>query len=289
MNPPRLRSSFPGSLVLLGVALMMGGCFSMWDGDRKAQHSSSVVAYLYPKESNPLPPTTIPVLRLPLRVGIAFVPSGSAKNPYAGNSGVSEMQKSALLRRVADEFKGRDYIQSIEIVPSTYLRPEGGFDNLDQVRSLLGVDVIALVAYDQVQFTSENFLSLSYWTIVGAYIFHGNKNDSQTLMEAAVYDIPSRHLLFRAPGASQVQAGVAAMYMQEQLREDSAKGFDLATTELIRNLKLQLEEFRERVKNSPGEVQIEHKPGYRGGGEFGGIFALALVLLGGAHWLGRRR
>jgi rhombotail lipoprotein len=50
--------------------------------------------------------------------------------------------------RVAAEFKGLDYIQSIEIVPSTYLRTSGGFDNLNQVRSLLGVDVIGLVAYD---------------------------------------------------------------------------------------------------------------------------------------------
>lgn len=70
------------------------------------------------------------------------------------------------MERVAAEFKGRDYIQSIEIIPTSYLRPAGGFANLNQVRSLLGVDVIALVAYDQAQFTNENILSLAYWTIV---------------------------------------------------------------------------------------------------------------------------
>jgi len=193
----------PAAPLLLGLAgLLAGGCFSTGArGPRKTERSSSVVAYLYPDQANPLPPTSIPVLRLPLRVGIAFVPTGTGKHSYYSDTGVSEQQKSLLLERVAAEFRGRDYIQSIELVPSTYLRAGGGFDNLNQVRSLLGVDVIALVAYDQVQFTNTNFLSLSYWTIVGAYIFQGNKNDTQTMMEAAVYDIPSRHLLFRAPGA----------------------------------------------------------------------------------------
>jgi rhombotail lipoprotein len=262
-----------GLLILLGSALLLSGCYST-RGPRKTERSSSVVNYLYPDQANPLPPTSIPVLRLPLRVGIAFVP---------GKSDISEQQKTVLLERVAAEFKGRDYIQSIELVPSTYLRAGGGFANLSQIRGLLGVDVIALVAYDQVQFTSNNLLSLSYWTIVGAYIFSGNKNDTQTLMEAAVYDIPSRHLLFRAPGASRVEAGSAAAYVQQRLRADSTAGFEAATTELIANLKLQLESFRARVKNAPGEVRIEHRPGYTGGGSFGAGFGLILGLL----WLAR--
>jgi len=270
------------------VLLLCGGCYSMWGGGpRQTERSSSVVNYLYPGENNPLPPTTVPVLRLPLRVGIAFVPSGNTRNYYQ-DSAITEVQKTALMERVAAEFKGRDYIQSIEIVPSSYLRPAGGFSNLNQVRGLLGVDVIALVAYDQVQFTNENLLSLAYWTIVGAYIFHGNKNDTDTLMEAAVYDIASRHLLFRAPGASHVEAGTAAVYVEQRKRIDGGKGFDLATDDLIKNLKTQLEAFRERVKQSPGEVQIERKPGYTGAGAFGGLFAVTLAALGLARWLWRK-
>jgi rhombotail lipoprotein len=285
----RLHAFRPAALLLIGLAaLLTGGCFSM-GGPRKAERSSSVVAYLYPDQANPLPPTSIPVLRLPLRVGIAFVPTGAGKQGYRVDSGVSERQKSLLLERVAAEFKGRDYIQSIEIVPSTYLRAGGGFDNLNQVRSLLGVDVIALVAYDQVQFTNESIYSLAYWTIVGAYIFQGNRNDTQTLMEAAVYDISSRHLLFRAPGASQIRASSTIVYLDANLRADSAAGFDAATTELIANLKLQLEAFRERAKNSPGEVKFEHKPGYKGGGSFGAFSAGALGLLLLARFLAQRR
>ena len=282
MNSPKPRLVFP-ALLAFGVTLLLvtGGCFSLWDGQRQTHQASSVVGYLYPNQTDPLPPAGLPVLRLPLRVGVAFVPSGSRRNTgYVSPDGISENQKTVLLQRVADEFKGRDYIEHIEIVPTSYLRPGGGFTNLDQVRNLLGVDVIALVAYDQVQFTDENLLSLSYWTIVGAYLFHGNKNDTQTLLEAAVYDIPSRHLLFRAPGASSVQGGSAAVYVAENLRNDSAKGFDAGTTVLIGNLKTQLEEFRERVKQSPDAVaHIEHKPGYTGGGAFGGGFLAALALL----------
>jgi rhombotail lipoprotein len=286
MQVTRLPRWFPATLVLLGLTLLIcGGCSSMWRGtSRKTERSSSVVNYLYPGENNPLPPTEVPVLRLPLRVGIAFVPSGNTRNYYQDHS-ITEVQKTALMERVAAEFKGRDYIQSIEIIPTSYLRPAGGFANLNQVRSLLGVDVIALVAYDQVQFTNENILSLAYWTIVGAYIFHGNKNDTDTLMEAAVYDIASRHLLFRAPGVSHVEAGTAAAYITQRQREDGAKGFEAATDDMIKNLKTQLEAFRERVKTAPaGSVaRIEHKPGYTGGGSFGGLFAAAFLLLCGVR------
>jgi rhombotail lipoprotein len=273
------------------LAALAGGCL-LPESRRKTERSSSVVAYLYPNQSNPVPPKEIPVLRLPLRVGIAFVPSGlgRAGGSYRGPGDVSETQKTTVLQRVAAEFKGLEYIESIEVVPSTYLRPAGGFENLGQLRRMLNFDVVALVAYDQVQFTDSNFLSLAYWTIVGAYVFHGNKNDTQTLLETAVYDIRSRHLLFRAPGVSEVKGGAAIVYVGEKLREDASKGFDAATNDLIKNLKTQLEEFRTRVKTAPNTVaRIEHKPGYRGGGDLGGLFAAALAALTGVWWLSSRR
>ena len=278
---PRLRS---GLQLILGVAAIffVSGCVdAFWSGNREKHHASSVVGYLYPDQDNPLPPPGLPVLRLPLKVGVAFVPSGTRRNPgFAAAEGLSDKQKADLLQRVADEFKGREYIRSIELVPSSFLRPGGGFDNLNQVRSLLGVDVVVLVAFDQVQFSDSNFLSLSYWTIVGAYIFKGEKNDTQTLMEADVYDIASRHLLFRAAGASAVQGSSAAVYNSENLRADSAKGFELGTVDLIHNLKTQLEGFRDQLKSAPNTVaQIEREPGYTGGGAMGGGFCGLLALL----------
>lgn len=282
-HPTLSRRRTAGLLLGLGLAMLLaGGCAAMFNGARQTHRASSVVSYLYPGQTDPLPPTSIPTLRLPLRVGIAFVPAEGATGRginYGGpGGGLSEAQKTALMEKIAAEFRAFPFVQSIEVVPSTYLRAGGGFDNLNQVRALLSLDVIALVAYDQVQFTNENFLSLAYWTIVGAYVVTGNKNDTQTLMETAVYDIPSRHLLFRAPGSSEVKALSAGVYVQENLRADSAKGFDQATVELIANLKQQLTSFRERAKQAPDTVaRIEHRPGYTGGGALGGEFVAVLA------------
>jgi rhombotail lipoprotein len=246
-----------------------------------------VVEFLYPKQTEPLIVPGVPVLRLPLRVGLAFVPSGPG-NVSRGD--FSEAQKSDLLRRVATEFKASPFIQSIEIVPTTYLRPGGGFENLDQVRGLLGLDEIVLVAYDQLQFTDENKRSLAYWTIVGAYFVHGNENDTHTLLEAVVYDIPSRKLLFRAPGTNQMHAGTTAVEVRDRLRRDSAESFNKAADDLIANLKVELAAFRERAKSAPEEVKIEHRPGYSGAGDAGPVFGSMLaVLLIGAAWYRARR
>ena len=43
---------------------------------------------------------------------------------------------------------------------------------------MFGIDVIVLLSYDQVQFRDEGLLSLTYWTVVGAYTIPGEKNDT---------------------------------------------------------------------------------------------------------------
>ena len=71
---------------------------------------------------------------------------------------------------------------------------------------MFGIDVIALVSYDIVQFTGEGLSSISYWTLVGAYAVRGEKNDTHTMIDAAVYDIASRKhldmLVFQVNGAT---------------------------------------------------------------------------------------
>lgn len=252
---------------------------------KREGRSNSVANFLYPKESRMVANQTIPVLNLPLRVGVAFIPPAETEKGFYtfDQTGFTEVQKNALMQKVKDSFKAYPFVQSIEIIPGSYLRANGGFDNLDQLKGLLGIDVVVLLAYDQVQFTNDSYLSLAYWTIVGAYFVKGNKNDTHTLMEAAVYDIASRHLLFRAPGASQIKGSSAAIDIEASLREASAKGLEDATTDLIKNMDTQLADFRERVKKAPGEVQIVNKPGYSGGGTFGAISALTLALLTLSH------
>jgi rhombotail lipoprotein len=262
----------------LGLAgLLVAGC--VINPQSRNTHATSVMQFLFPRDSQHIETPGIPVLSLPLRVGVAFVPGANA---FGG--GISEAAKAELLKRVAAEFRGLPYVKSIEIIPTTYLRPNGGFENLDQIKVMFGVDVIALVAYDQIQFTSQGVLSLAYWTIVGAWVVQGERNDTQTLMEAVVFDVASRKMLFRAPGTSRIKASSTPVNLPEELQADSRKGFDAATTEMIANLKTELENFKVRVKESPDEFRIEHKPGYTGGGDLDawsglGLAGLALVAI----------
>lgn len=245
---------------------------------------SSVVDYLYP-DKDVVVQESIPTLRIPAVVGIAFAPENpegaGAYNWWTGkylNAALSETQKTELLESVAAHFRQSEFVKSIEIVPSAYLRPKGGFTNLDQVRSMFGVDIIALVSYDQIQFTSDDAWSATYWTLIGAYVVPGTKNDTHTMMDTAVFDIASRKLLFRAPATSMVKGKTTPIKLDEQLRADRAAGFAEATGTMIRNLDQQLALFKEKVKARPQEYKVVAAPSPAGGGPGG---ALDTALLAG--------
>ncbi len=262
------------------VALLLGGCVGWQTSNHRA---NNLFKYLYADRPNHLDTPAIPVLSLPLKVGVAFVPvdrQGNGNGYVYDDTEFSEAQKTALLNEVAGHFKKYPFVKSIEIIPTAYLTPRAGFANLDQLRAMYGVDVMALMSYDQVQFTGEGLLSLTYWTIVGAYVVPAEKNDTRTLLDAAVFDIASRKLLFRAPGVSQVKGGSTLIYRDEQLREDSERGFKEAATNLVTNLTVQLEDFRQRVTNSPTEYKIVRKPGYIGAGAYGGIETIFVGAVG---------
>jgi rhombotail lipoprotein len=264
-----------------GVAVLLTGCHTFFsESSRSRRHTSSLVKYLYPNRAVPVDKPAIPVLTLPLRVGVAFVPEErSNRSAYDSPSVLSEQEKVKLLKEVSAEFRKYPFVKSIEVIPSAYLSEGGSFENLEQMRSMFGVDVIALVSYDQIQFTDENLLSLSYLTIVGAYVVQGEKNDTRTMLDAAVYDIASRKLLFRAPGLSAIKGSAAPINLAEELRADRAKGFQRASTNLVANVDAQLAEFRERVKTSPEEIKIVRSAGYTGAGALGLTEAAAALLL----------
>jgi rhombotail lipoprotein len=184
------------------------------------------------------------------------------------------------MKQVSDDFKKYPFVQSIQLIPSTYLTPQGGFDNLDQLRQMFGVDVIALLSYDQVQFTDEGFFSFAYVTVVGAWVVEGEKNDTKTMMDTVVYDIASRKLLFRAPGISQIKASATPVNLNQELRDDSEKGFQQAATNMVGNLQVELAQFKDRVKSSPEEFKVVAKPGYSGAGAIDGFDLLLLSTMG---------
>jgi len=266
-------------LVLWGLFLAaLFGCAELMP-KKDVRYASSVVDYLYP-DKDVVEVPTIPHLSLPLRVGIAFVPGGDVAAQR-----LNEKERFDLMDTISAEFRKLPFVKEIEPIPSAYLIAGGGFANLDQIRTMYGINVIALISYDQVQHTDEGLMSLSYWTIVGAYIVKGEKNDTSTMLDAAIYDIPSRKMLFRAPGINRFKATATLVNLNEQLRADSSQSYLLASDDLVNNLQLQLEGFQARVKEAPEAYVVSHSREYTGGGSVGPLFGMLLVTLGGmALW-----
>ncbi|MFO1318846.1 MAG: rhombotarget lipoprotein [Burkholderiales bacterium] len=280
--PP--RSAQPLTLLLLLLAVALGGCMS-----NQSRQRASVVEYLYPDRNNPMPETGIPVLTLPIRVGLAFVPGGSG-------SELSEVERQELLARVASHFRQHPYVGAIELVPSSYVSPKGGFDNLEQIRSMLGADVIALVSYDQLQSSRQSALpawlglqGMTVWTLVGAYVIPNETNTTHTLMDTAVFDIASRKMLFRAPGTSRVKGSSNLFGDGHELRSDSMDGYRMAAQDMIRNLDHQLVAFADRTKERPEEYKVVKTADYKGGGDVGIEGLIGIVAVAGALAWSRRR
>jgi rhombotail lipoprotein len=131
-------------------------------------------------------------------------------------------------------------------------------------------------------------LSLTYWTIVGAYVVPGEKNDTHTMLDAVVYDIKSRKMLFRAPGTSHIKGKATLVNLSEELRANSEEGFNGAAKEMITNLDQQLASFKEKVKERPAEYKVVHSQGYSGGGSFD-LITLAMLVGLGVYFLWMRR
>ncbi len=178
--------------LLVVAALLLTSCATYFGHEGRRGVSSSLVDYLYP--DGQVPPKheeTIPHLRLPLTVGLAFVPPPK-NTPFS----LPEAKKTQLLEEVKQNFVGLDYVKEIVIVPETYMRSSKGFEGVGQVARLYGLDIVALVSYDQVAVTSEMKSSILYWTIVGAYFIKGNQNQATTFVDTAVFDVNSRKMLF---------------------------------------------------------------------------------------------
>jgi rhombotail lipoprotein len=283
-----LRSRLLIGPVLLVAVVLLDGCTAWFDeftpGVTRTGVSSSLVDYLYP--DGQVPPEfeqQIPKLKLPLRVGIAFVPQPAGTTAEAP----SEALKNEVLQKVREQFKGRKYIASIEVIPDTYLRSTKGFDGMQQVARLYAVDVMALVSYDQLAATGDNKLALTYWTIVGAYVIKGTENQTQTFVDTAVFDVASRKLLFRAPGVDSRERASTAIEAAEVRRAVRAESFSAAMGNMTTNLAAELDRFEQRLKDEPEVATVEWKAGSGGGG--GASDPALLVLLATFAWWRRSR
>lgn len=263
-------------LSLVALAAALGGCAMMNQvfcapGCRsQAQNSSSLVNFLYPGGKS-LPATnTIPELHVPLRVGLAFLPSQAGSPPDAA-------QKQILLERIRQRFSSRKFVSEIVVIPDYYLANARGFAGLDGVQRLYNVDVMALVSYDQVTHTDDNRLSLGYLTIVGAYILRGSSQDTATLVDLAVVDPATRSLVLRAGGTHAWHGTSTLIDVDRNSRAARAVGFDQATDEMIGNFDAALATFEADVHTGKANVRIVSRGGAGGGGALGLCDLLTLL------------
>src|SRR5579862_3388297 len=89
-------------------------------------NSSSLVEFLYPKNSRPPLETQVPELHLPLRVGLAFLPAH-------GQAPLDEAHQQQLLERIRQRFTSRPFVSDIVLIPDYYLARQPGFQGLEGV------------------------------------------------------------------------------------------------------------------------------------------------------------
>jgi rhombotail lipoprotein len=262
-------------IILLICVISLSSCALFGEYRERHVQSTSLVGFLYPKGKVPLIDKPNPVLNLPLKVGLAFIPDNSNQTT------ITLATKNELLENVKRAFSGRQYVDEIIIIPEIYLQGVGGYDTLEQVNNLYQLDVIALVSYDQIVNGRDNLLSLSYLTIVGAYILPGSGYDVSTMIDLAVIDVPSRSILFRSAGTNLLDKNlVPGAYANQAYLKKQNKGFTLAMQQMQANLYLELDKFEKRLrKRDPQDkIQVRHRQGYSGGSVSTLMLGLLLVV-----------
>jgi len=260
----------------LGLLFALTGCADLACFGRCNQHahnSTSLVEFLYPNGTPP-PQDSQPQLRLPLRVGLTFLPSGGGEM----QSGLDAAHKEALLQEIRKRFVSRKFIAEIVVIPDYYLQGKRGFEGLEAVQRLYGVDLMALVSYDQVAHEDDNNWSLGYVTIVGAYFLKGTRHDISTLVDLAVVDPATHSLVLRAGGIDSSHGNVTLVRENRELREASAQGFSAATGQMIDHFDSALTQFEGDVREGKANVRVVSNQGKATGGG-GSIDWLALLFL----------
>lgn len=255
--------SFRTLLRVVAVAQVatLVGCSAVFYGGVERSTSSSMVRYLYPEGERPVvDPEVTPRLQLPLRVGIAFVPT--TDRAWQGSLQPAEARRVELLEKVKATFEGVDYVEDIQIIPSNYLGSAGGFQALEQTSRLYDLDVFALVSWDQVVNTNDTVFSVLFWTITGGYVIPASANNVHTMLDTAVFDIRTRKLLLRAPGFDHASRLPPSLRKNSQKRVSDAS-FERAVGEMCKNLEAEIGKFGKRVKEDES-VQIAYSKGYKG-------------------------
>ncbi|HTY94799.1 MAG TPA: rhombotarget lipoprotein [Steroidobacteraceae bacterium] len=269
------------SIVVAATTMTLGGCASlmcpMGCGPARSHNSSTLVDFLYPDGRMPEASTTMPQLAIPLRVGLAFLPSANAQA-----TGLDAAHRQQLLERIRQRFASRRFVSEIVLVPDYYLSGHRGFAGLDAVQHLYNLDVMALVSFDQESHLDSNEWSLAYLTIIGSYVIKGSRHDVSTLVDLAVIDPATRQLLLRAGGTDSRHGNTTLIDANRSTREADSDGFSAATDRMIEHFDTELVKFEAQVRagTAPVRVVSRNEAGHGGGGTLDGwILGLLMLVL----------
>ena len=90
-------------------------------------------------------------------------------------------------------------------------------------------------------------------------------------------DVKTARLLFRAPGLDKSTDRSTLVESGEVVRKTQDASFARAMGTMTQSLAVELDRFRERVKDDPTVAKVQWEPG-RGGGSIGLWFLLALLI-----------
>jgi rhombotail lipoprotein len=236
-----------------------------------------------------MPPAqdVVPELHLPLRVGLAFLPAQSPGN-YAD---LDDAHKEQILERIRKRFADRKFVGEIVVIPDYYLKSSRGFAGLQGVQRLYNIDLMALVSYDQVTHRDDTNWSLSYLTIVGAFIIKGTDHDVTTMVDLAVVDPATQSLVLRAGGTDGTHGHSTLVQEQQEARLAGAGSFDAASNQMIGNFDAALNSFEASVRAGHANVRVVARDGSStgGGGGMGAADSMMLAALVAARGLKNRR
>jgi len=277
MNRPLRRNLRKVRLLAVAtLSLALGGCSWMFTDrhfSREQQSSTPLVDFLY-ADGNVPPQDAQPELQLPIRVGVSFLPGGAGLRNFQPGA----VDRDKVLNALRDHFKALPYVNEIVIVPNHYLHAgSDGLAQIEQLSRLYQFDLFALVSYDQIQDASQNDRSLAYLTIVGAYFVRGDRHETHTLLDVAVIDPRSRAMVMRAGGTSALAGNVTALDAEQHSVAQSARGFEVATEQLVINFSRELADFEQRVRDGTAPVKVVRRATKSGG--TGALDPLLLALL----------
>ena len=234
-------------VVTFFVVVTISGCGAM--AMKEVRQDASLADYLYSGQqtSETTQQTTAAELHLPLRCGIAFVPGYA--DPKFGLTEVDRLRWSTQIKAL---FEKHPFVGNVVVIPTSYLKSGGGVQNLRQLAALFNVEAIALLSYEQTQFSEPGSLSALYLTSALAwFVVPGDRYNIHTVLEAALVDARSGKLLFRAPATSIVEGSATMVRFSASSREARSEGFDKAFAQLIPNVDNALQTFHRQAQTDP--------------------------------------